>query len=150
MVFAARLAERLEEPTSGPSATGAMRAVLGRAGGIPVVACERTVIAPSTAEVAVPVAEARHDLQRAMTRGAGVVRSAASLATVAAPLAVAKAVAGTAEDAGSQELANLVTCAEALLTSAAAREESRGCHVREEFPEALEAWRLRIVLGGAS
>ena len=57
MVFAARLAERLEEPTSGPSATGVMRSVLGHAGGIPVVACERTVIAPSTAEVAVPVAE---------------------------------------------------------------------------------------------
>jgi len=150
MVFAARVAERLEIPAHGPSATGAMRSVLGHPGGIPVVHHERTVVPPATASLSVDVADARHDLQRAMTRGAGVVRSAGSLATVAGPLGIAKAVAGTGEDAGSQELANLVTCAEALLTSARAREESRGCHVREEFPEALEAWRRRIVLGGRS
>jgi len=44
------------------------------------------------------------------------------------------------------ELANLATCAEALLAAATAREESRGCHVREEFAEPSPEWRVRQLI----
>ena len=35
---------------------------------------------------------------------------------------------------------------EQLLSAALRREESRGCHVREEFPVALDEWKRRLVL----
>lgn len=149
MVFAARLTEALEAGKDGPAASGAMRALVGEGGGIPATLAERDSVPASDASHAADAATARRALQRAMTRGAGVVRSATSLHSVRAPLAAAKAAAGGADDLASCELANLVTCAEALLTSATLRVESRGCHVREEYPAPLDAWRRRIVLAGA-
>jgi aspartate oxidase len=74
------------------------------------------------------------------------VRSEASLHGVRASLAAAKAVACSTTSLDAAELANLATCAEALLTSATMRTESRGCHVREEYPDSDESWRRRIVL----
>ncbi len=88
----------------------------------------------------------RELLQRAMTAGAGVVRSAASLEAAGAGLdEVASHLAGPPPAAAPGELANLVTLARALLRSATAREESRGAHARVEFPEADPAWRCRLV-----
>jgi succinate dehydrogenase/fumarate reductase flavoprotein subunit len=46
------------------------------------------------------------------------------------------------------ELANLATVARALLASARWRTESRGAHVRAEYPESDPAWRKRLVHGG--
>ena len=91
----------------------------------------------------------RDTLQRAMTRGAGVVRSAESLAGAAAVVEdTAGRRSGTpAASVGAGELANLLRLADALLASALARTESRGAHARREYPETDPAWRRRLVHG---
>jgi len=78
-------------------------------------------------------------LQQAMTRGAGVLRSAASLAGVAATLGEL-AVPGARPNTASWEATNLLTVATALVGAATLREETRGCHWREDFPEASPRW----------
>jgi L-aspartate oxidase len=75
------------------------------------------------------------ELQHLMTTGAGVIRSAAGLAETARKLeklvTERTAVAGTP----AWEATNLVTVSSALLAVAAARQESRGSHWREDFPD---------------
>ena len=91
----------------------------------------------------------RDALQRAMTRGAGVVRSATSLAGArAAAEEIAAALAGPARSTAAEgELANLLQLADALLVSADRRTESRGAHARREYPETDPSWRRRLVHG---
>jgi L-aspartate oxidase len=95
------------------------------------------------------VAKARDLLQRAMTDGAGVVRSAGSLARAGQVVAaVAGAMAPDPADRAAGELANLLTAARSVLSSATLRTETRGAHARSDFPETSDAWRCRIVHGG--
>ena len=91
-----------------------------------------------------------------MTDGAGVVRSADSL------IAAGRAVEGIARTVGTLtstggvvssdralgELANLVTAARSLLSSALVRCETRGAHARSDHPVSLDRWRRRIVHRG--
>ena len=87
---------------------------------------------------AVPAA-VREPLGRAMTRGAGVLRSGDSLHATAAPIAeLAAGRAATRTD--SWEATNLVTVANILVAAAQCRTETRGCHWREDFPEARPEW----------
>jgi L-aspartate oxidase len=72
-----------------------------------------------------------------MTQGAGVVRTAESLAAVREELAQLTA--------GPGELANLVEVAGAVVAAATAREESRGGHRRGDFPATSEAFSHRFV-----
>jgi L-aspartate oxidase len=72
-----------------------------------------------------------------MTGGAGVLRSADSLAATAAELVGLAGERATPRTA-TWEAANLLTVAAALVSSAYAREETRGCHWREDFPTARE------------
>jgi L-aspartate oxidase len=88
----------------------------------------------------------RGDLQRSMTRGAGVLRSAESLGETAAEL-VALGADRAASNTASWEATNLLTVASALVAAAATREETRGCHWREDFPEARSAWLGHLVAG---
>jgi L-aspartate oxidase len=81
----------------------------------------------------------RTPLQQAMTRGAGLLRSADSLAATAAELVGLAGERATPRTA-TWEAANLLTIATALVSSAYAREETRGCHWREDFPTAREEW----------
>ena len=86
----------------------------------------------------------RAPLQREMSRGAGVLRSAGTLratATALGALSGQRAPANTA----SWEAANLLTVATALVTAAARREETRGCHWREDFPAAGDEWRGHLL-----
>jgi L-aspartate oxidase len=75
------------------------------------------------------------ELQRVMTTGAGVIRSATGLADAAA--ALEKLIARTSTDPGTPawETTNLVTVGSALIAAGAAREESRGSHWREDHPD---------------
>jgi L-aspartate oxidase len=42
------------------------------------------------------------------------------------------------------EATDLLTVASALTVAAAAREETRGCHWREDHPETSDAWRVHL------
>jgi succinate dehydrogenase/fumarate reductase flavoprotein subunit len=90
-----------------------------------------------------------------MTTGAGVVRSSRSLELAAAVVEeVSDHLSGRPQEnrpgpmtAGVGELVNLLTLCHAVLGSAAQRHESRGAHLREEFPHRVPEWRCRIVYG---
>ena len=86
----------------------------------------------------------RGDLQRSMTRGAGVLRSADSVAATAKELARLGEQHGTPHNA-AWEATNLLTVASALVASAAERRETRGCHWREDYPNALDEWRGHLL-----
>nr|WP_296071841.1 L-aspartate oxidase [uncultured Actinoplanes sp.] len=86
----------------------------------------------------------RADLQRAMTRGAGVLRSADSLAATAKELSRLGEQRATAHNA-AWEATNLLTVASALVASATTRRETRGCHWREDFPVAEDEWRGHLL-----
>lgn len=75
------------------------------------------------------------ELQRAMTVGAGVIRSATGLAEAGA--AIGKLMEQPYGEPGTPgwEATNLVTVASALIAAATAREESRGAHWREDHPD---------------
>jgi L-aspartate oxidase len=160
MVFGARLAERIASPHHDPEASGALRAVLG---GEPLDGIECTTLADKplqwgedVPEAQTPggepdVAKLRDSLQRTMTGGAGVVRSAQSLDAAAADVAdLATALGSRTTSVAAGELGNLVQMADALLVSARARTESRGAHSRSDFPETDPRWRRRQVHGHAA
>ncbi|GGU79500.1 L-aspartate oxidase [Streptomyces litmocidini] len=119
---------------------------------------------------------ARRRIQRTMTLGAGVLRSAASLRTASeeldalhlAPVPSEPVPAGTAETPGrpggaddrkpgdrksaepgveSWETTNLLAVARLLVAAASRREETRGCHWREDRPDRDDArWRRHLVV----
>ena len=83
-----------------------------------------------------------------MTRGAGVLRSAASLAATEAELAgLATGLGPPGDDPEVEEVRNLLTVGQALLGAAAARQETRGNHTRTDFPDRDPAQRHRLVFG---
>ncbi len=88
----------------------------------------------------------RAELQRAMTRGAGVLRSADSLTGAAEELCRLGAQRSTPHNA-AWEATNLLTVAAALVASATARLETRGCHWREDHPAAADEWRGHLLNG---
>jgi len=151
MVFAPRVVEAISRGKAGPEPTGAMRSVLAD----PVVPGPETVRIPhrfrtqngAGASEGPPAnpdppgdpGKNRQVLQRAMTEGAGVLRSAASMARTSDVLR-------HLPTAGAPELANLVTVALGLLAAATAREESRGAHTRTDFPKTSPAFERRLVL----
>ena len=105
--------------------------------------------------------EARAEIQRLMTGGVGVLRSAESMAGAARGLAALTAAdpggqgpAGGAEQPGkgeapqveTWEATNLHLVATALTSAARLREETRGCHWREDFPDRDDAhWRVHVI-----
>ena len=175
MVFGARLSEAIESGRKNAEATGVMAALLGSGHEDPEsIACTSvdSVGPEAVAQLAggIPaddkgimgdadVPKERDRLQRAMTEGAGVLRSPDSLAS---SMETAEAIssrvrlsevasrdpgASDSGDAMRGELRNLVTLARAMLVSAAARTETRGAHARRDFPDTDPAWRLRLVHG---
>jgi L-aspartate oxidase len=152
MVFGPRVIEAIERGADGPESTGAMRAVLHGEAPSPVIGgrpVDLLAASPSDGLADVSPAVGRDLLQREMTRGAGVLRSAASLeATRAQVDAVACSLEHQPRTAEVEELRNLTVCARAVLAAAMAREESRGAHTREDFPLASPVFTCRLVFGG--
>jgi len=92
----------------------------------------------------------REPLRRAMTAGAGVLRSKATLDRTADELAeLGQLRAAPRYDAW--EATNLLTVASGLVASARRRQETRGCHWREDFPEADPEWlgHLLVAIDGS-
>lgn len=96
--------------------------------------------------------ELRRDIQRIMTEGAGVLRSADSLAEAADALEGLRLDAeGDRKSAepgvDSWETTNLLCVARVLVAAAREREETRGCHWREDRPDRDdERWRRHLVV----
>jgi L-aspartate oxidase len=132
MVFAARVVEAIADGKERCDRTGAMRAVGGG-----------TVAAPVVPVVTTDVTKLRESIQAAMTMHAGVVRDAASLAAAGAALGLPEEADGRA----GCEVANLGAVGAALVAAALAREESRGCHTRTDFPSRSAAFERRLVIG---
>ncbi|RLV67509.1 L-aspartate oxidase [Streptomyces sp. CBMAI 2042] len=136
LVFAERIAADIAETR--PPRTGPAKST----GGEPVA-----LLAPET----------RTAIQRIMTRGAGVLRSAASLAAAADELealhrsAAADVDAADPKDAvpgvDAWEVTNLLLVSRVLVAAAREREETRGCHWREDRPDRDDAhWRRHLVV----
>jgi len=87
----------------------------------------------------------RHELTQTMTTGAGVLRSRASLARTARVLHELSHRTTTAPEPAAWEASDLHAVATALVTAALRREETRGSHWREDFPDARERWRGHLV-----
>ncbi|MFG2330243.1 L-aspartate oxidase [Streptomyces sp. NPDC048604] len=114
------------------------------------------VVAPHCPHVMPAVDPARRaEIQRIMSTYAGVLRSAESLRTAAGELETLgidatmaflgekPAVPGTE----SWETANLLEVSRALVAVALEREETRGCHWREDFPEREdETWQRHLIV----
>jgi len=89
---------------------------------------------PDTRTHGLVAADVRPHLQAVMTEQAGVLRSADGLASALQELA---ALAGKAGEIGTRawEATNLLTISTALAEAAWLRQETRGSHWREDFPE---------------
>jgi len=85
----------------------------------------------------------RGDVQRAMSEGAGVLRSATSLSETVAGLA--KVGAGADPGVESWEVTNLLSVSAAITAGATVREETRGSHWRADFPDPVERWRGHLL-----
>ena len=156
MVFAARVAEAIVGGVDGPTPSG----VLADAPAVPasdprhpsaVASCPGHGREPEVPESdeRIDLAKARDRLQRAMTEGAGVVRSADSLAAAGEVVdSVGRSIGPVADDPVRGELANLVTAARSVLSAATQREETRGAHARRDHPHQSDHWRRRIVHRG--
>jgi len=89
---------------------------------------------------------ARGAIQEAMTRGAGVLRSARGLREALATLAGLTDVAGSDRCTEAWEATNMLTIAAVLAGAALDREETRGAHWREDHPELDdEQWLVHLV-----
>jgi len=159
MVFGFRVVEAIERGVAKPSSSGAMRSVFaaederaaadGDIGGTLVAGwsphrwtqADTSTASPSSAT------QARDQLQRAMTKGAGVLRSASSLTDTSLVIAgVARQVDDADSDPAQCEVRNLVEVAKGSLAAAMTREESRGAHTRSDFPLSDPQLRRRLVL----
>jgi L-aspartate oxidase len=130
LVFAHRAVDAIARGKDAAEETGVLRGLL------PGLPHART---PAPGDDGLHVT--RDDLQRLMTREAGVLRDAASLERAAAQLS---AMTGAADP----ELRNLVAVSSALVGAARARTESRGTHTRLDYPEPSSHLLGRFVFAG--
>jgi L-aspartate oxidase len=90
-------------------------------------------------------ADALPRLQAVMTEYAGVLRAESGLLAAASDLDALADKAGDDPRTGSWEATNLLTLGRALVEAARLREETRGSHWREDFPERDDArWRGHV------
>jgi L-aspartate oxidase len=155
MVFAFRVVEAIERGKGEAESTGAMRAVLdGRTpsaviGGERLVSGVPTGTRPGAGEAAPDSAVARDQLQRSMTRNAGVLRTADSLAEARSLAIMTQAAMQDPRSAAAAEAHNLASVAVGMVAAALAREESRGAHTRSDHPDRDDQrFGVRFVLGG--
>jgi L-aspartate oxidase len=91
-------------------------------------------------------------LRQVMSLRAGVLRSGDGLAEAAAALAAGAGAGGRADPGepsappvATWEASNMHLVASALVRAAAAREETRGSHWREDYPQPAEGWRGHLI-----
>ncbi|MFD4583400.1 L-aspartate oxidase [Streptomyces sp. NPDC058434] len=157
LVFAERIARTIAESRAAEPVPAA-----GQDGPVPAAdarpATETGAASDAGPRGPVPllVPEARHEIQRIMTNGAGVLRSAASLEAAADALeALHLSALHDAEEfdkaaepgVESWEATNLLLVSRVLVAAAQERTETRGCHWREDHPGRDDAeWRRHVVV----
>ena len=153
MVFGPRAVEAIEVGGSGPEASGAMRTVLGTDPDLPDEVPPGVIggrfvhlepLAVATDAAGEDPASLRLQLQRELTTHAGVLRDASSLEQAAKVVADVLA-SPRADTIADHEVLNLATVARAAVDAALRREESRGAHTRDDFPETSADFAHRIV-----
>ena len=87
----------------------------------------------------------RKKIQKAMSIGAGVLRSANSLEITEGKLTEINAITSKEPCVEAWETTNLLQLSQGIVRSAQLREETRGSHWREDFPVSVESWRKRII-----
>jgi len=87
----------------------------------------------------------RAAVQRAMSSGAGIGRAAAGLAAASDTIEAATSLAVPIGRTGVEDAA-LTLIAQAVLAAAGTRTESRGCHVRTDFPHRDDVWQRMSLL----
>ncbi len=101
---------------------------------------------PSTTASGLLPHRARRTMQQAMDRDAGVLRSAVSLADAQRELHSTSHAEGAHPCTEDWETTNLHTLAVALVQHARLREETRGSHWREDYPDRVDQfWQVRLV-----
>jgi L-aspartate oxidase len=85
-------------------------------------------------------------LQQLMSARAGVLRSGDGLAAAMAELAGLGEQFSDKPGAEAWEATNLHLVASGIVTAALARQETRGSHWREDFPETSDAWRGHVLV----
>jgi L-aspartate oxidase len=130
LVFAARAVEAIVSGRDRSTPTGVLRH--------PFAAEPRAVPLGITTSPGAPI---REELQRIMSRDAGVLRSGTSLERAADALG---ALVPT-----DVESANLLAVSTVLVRAATARRESRGTHTRQDYPEPSAEFLGRLVFTGA-
>lgn len=98
----------------------------------------------SSAEILI-APESRTEIANAMSVGAGVIRTRASLESTAQRLEEISRSVSDKPCVEAWEATNLFTLAQAIVASALIREETRGSHWREDFPNESDTWLRRIV-----
>ncbi len=134
LVFAHRIADDITSRFAAGELAAVDPAIVGSLVG--------AAVPSAAADEAILAAEHRRDVQRAMTAGSGVVRSAQGLAATADELAVlAKGAAPGSETPGpaAWQATNLLQLGQVLTQVASLREETRGGHLRSDFPERDDA-----------
>ncbi|MGO4747465.1 FAD-binding protein, partial [Streptomyces sp. 2MCAF27] len=149
LVFAERIAEDITSPITSAPTSQARQALQARQ-------TPEAATGLATGEGPLLPPEARYGIQRIMTAGAGVLRSAESLARAAAQLErVHDEAAETLRRDGKTaepgvdtwEATNLLLVARVLVAAALRREETRGCHWREDRPDRDDpVWRRHLLV----
>lgn len=88
------------------------------------------------------------NLRDLMWRNAGISRNGSRLLLSAWILRLWDGMLGDAADREGYELGNMVLLGRLMVESALLRQESRGSHYREDFPETAAEWERHIVLEG--
>ncbi|GAA1989572.1 L-aspartate oxidase [Catenulispora subtropica] len=113
--------------------------------GLPWTETPVPVEAPADAQDVLLEPGVMAEVQHTMTTGAGVLRSAQSLDRTADELERLAARTADSPHVEAWEATNLHLLASALVKGAALRNETRGSHWREDFPESADRWLVRLV-----
>jgi len=87
----------------------------------------------------------RREIQRSMSKGAGVLRSSDSLLQTTADLTRIEDRTSNEPCVEAWETTNLFQLAQAIVKASLIRQETRGSHWREDFPHTSSEWSKRIV-----